>query len=341
MRRKLRVVADERVPYLRGVLEPYAEVRYLPGDAIKAADVRDADILITRTRTRCDEALLGGSRVSLVCTATIGTDHIDLGWCEQAGIEVASAPGCNAPAVAQYVMAAILRLFPRPEGLTLGIVGAGHVGSIVDRWARSLGMTTLLCDPPRSRREGPDGFVSHEDALSRADIISYHVPLTRTGEDATAGLFGPDALAKVTRRPLLLNTCRGPVTDTATLLRGLAEGRLRAVAIDCWEGEPHISRELLEAAAVATPHIAGYSREGKLRATAMVLDAISRRFSLPKLHPALPEGMTMPAPVPERVSREEILATYDIIADTRALKAAPGRFEALRNEYALRREPGQ
>ncbi|MCM1337951.1 MAG: 4-phosphoerythronate dehydrogenase [Candidatus Amulumruptor caecigallinarius] len=339
--RKLRVVADERVPYLRGVLEPYAEVRYLPGDAIKGADVRDADILITRTRTRCDEALLGGSRVSLVCTATIGTDHIDLPWCASAGIAVESAPGCNAPAVAQYVMAAILSEHTDPTGLILGIVGVGHVGSIVDRWARSLGMHTLLCDPPRARREGSDRFVNHAELLSLSDIISYHVPLTRTGEDATVGLFGPEALAKVKRRPLLLNTCRGPVTATGSLLHGLDEGSLRAVAIDCWEGEPNIDHSLLARAAVATPHIAGYSRQGKLRATAMVLDAISRRFALPKLTPALPVGMSLPAPVPDAVTCHEILSTYDIAADTRALKADPSRFEALRNEYALRREPEQ
>lgn len=339
MTRPLRVVADERVPYLRGVLEPWAEVAYLSGDAISPADVRDADVLITRTRTRCDSALLAGSRVSLVATATIGTDHIDLPWCASAGIAVESAPGCNAPAVAQYVMAAILRSFPSPQGLTLGIVGVGHVGSIVDRWARSLGMRTLLCDPPRARREGPAGFVSHEELLAASDVVSYHVPLTLTGPDATAGLFGPDALPLVRRKPLLLNTCRGPVTDTATLLRGLREGALSAVAIDCWEGEPDISRSLLAAATVATPHIAGYSREGKLRATAMVLDAISRRFSLPQLLPALPEGLEMPGPVPERVTPEIITSTYDIDADTRALRAHPESFEALRNSYALRREP--
>lgn len=174
--RKLCIVADERVPYLRGVLEPYAEVTYLPGDAIDAEAVSDADALITRTRTRCDSRLLAGSKVRIVATATIGTDHIDIPWCTSAGIATASAPGCNAPAVAQYVMAAILRRHPSPSGLTLGIVGVGHVGSLVDRWARSLGMRTLLCDPPRARREGSSGFVSHETLLSGSDIVSYHTP---------------------------------------------------------------------------------------------------------------------------------------------------------------------
>lgn len=326
-------IIEENIPYIKGLLEPYASVDYLPASAIDAAAAKDADALIVRTRTRCDAALLGGSKCSLVATATIGTDHIDLPWCEANGIQVANAPGCNAPAVAQYVMASILRLANRPvRQYVIGIVGVGHVGKIVERWARQLDMEVLLCDPPRQAAEGGDGWSTLEDVCEKCDIITFHTPL-----DASTRHMADEAFFRSLRRaPIIINAARGPVVDNQALVAALDSGLVHHAVIDCWEGEPEISRELLRRADVATPHIAGYSREGKLRATRMALDAVSRHFSLPRISMA----EDVPAGAAASVSPTAILASYDPMADTRLLKASSEKFEALRNGYALRPEVG-
>lgn len=335
----LKIIVEDRIPFVKGVLEPYAEVKYLPASEITAAEMKDADALITRTRTRCDVSLLAGSKASLIASATIGTDHIDIPWCQANGITVANAPGCNAPAVAQYVMAAILTNYPDPRGLTLGIVGVGNVGKLVEQRAKSLGMKVLRCDPPRARMEGEDGFVSHDEILRNSDVITYHTPLIKEGEDKTVHLFDMSAVAKLGHKPMIINTCRGPVTSTDAMIEGLESGKIGSLVIDCWENEPAISRRLLELTHLATPHIAGYSKEGKIRASQTALSHVSRHFRLPELHVSLPEGEEMPGPVPESVTAEQIIKSYDIEADTQALKSSPETFEEQRNTYNLRREP--
>ena len=320
----MRIIVEANIPYIRGLLEKFGEVAYLPAFEITADAVRRADALFVRTRTRCDASLLDGSSVKFVATATIGTDHIDLQWCRGAGIDVVNAPGCNAPAVAQYVHAVIGGRFGgNVRGLTLGVVGVGHVGGIVARWGERLGMRVLRCDPPRQRREGGD-FVDLATVAREADVITFHTPLTRDSR----------FLESLSRYRLLVNSARGGIVDEQALLKAVDGGEM-TVAIDCWENEPRINPVLLERAFVATPHIAGYSAEGKQRATAMALEAFERHYGVAvggKPHPATP---LLGADVD---SVDTIMRTYDPLADTQRLRANPDAFERLRNEYHLRAE---
>lgn len=309
------IIVESHIPFIQGRLEAAGHrVSYLPPEDITPDAVRNVDALIVRTRTRCDRRLLGGSKVSHVATATIGTDHIDLDYCRERGIRVSNAPGCNAPGVAQYVLSTIATL--RPDARTIGIVGVGHVGSIVNRWALANGFRTLLCDPPLGLN------TPLADIAAQADVITFHTPLDAT----TRHMVNAEFLRQCERRPLIINAARGAVVDTPALVEAIEQGRVEA-AVDCWEGEPAISRRLLELARVATPHIAGYSLEGKQRATAMVLNAID-----PSLQPELPAVAEAPA-------LADIAASYDPLADTAALRANPDAFEALRNNYVYRSEP--
>lgn len=330
------IIIEDRIPFIKGVLEPYADVTYLPSADINAAAMRDADALITRTRTICDATLLDGSRCSLIATATIGTDHIDLDYCRDHGIKVVNAPGCNAPGVGQYVSRALIQLYgaERLKDMTIGVVGVGNVGRIVERWTRGLGMQSLLCDPPRAEREGADGFVDIDFIYRHADVITYHTPLTKTGTHPTYHLFDAASVQKLGRHPLIINAARGGVVDNAVLLSALQSGAVSGAVMDCWEGEPDIDRVLLDRCAIATPHIAGYSREGKIRATVMAVETVCDHFGFP--HPQWDEK---PGPVPASVTPASVVASYDIMADTAALKSAPQDFEALRNTYRFRSEP--
>ena len=307
--------------------------RLAPGDFTPEA-VAHADAIIIRTRTRADEALLGASPVQFVGTATIGTDHIDLEWCHSHGITTSSAPGCNAPGVGQYVIAAAIQLGYKMPDTTIGIVGVGNVGRIVEQWARATGMKVMLCDPPRARREGSEGFCNLDQIAREADIISFHTPLTLSGPDATRHLISEDFLNSCRRKPVIINAARGAVADTQALIRAIDSGIIAAPVIDCWEGEPAISRELLSRAAIATPHIAGYSREGKMRATEMALTAFCNHFGLP-MPAQLPDDLSVaPAPTADSIS-----ASYDIMADDAMLRSNPSDFEHLRNSYNYRHEP--
>lgn len=349
---RLKIIADRNIPFIESALDGIGQLVMLPGSEIGPEEMRDADILLTRTRTRCDASLLDGSRCTFVGTATIGTDHIDLPYCASRGITVANAPGCNAPAVAQYVLAAIRAGLKTGESLadkTLGIIGVGNVGSILHRWAEGLGMRVLLNDPPRQERgDSAVRWSSLEEIARESDIISIHTPLTRSDAHPTYHLVDEALVATFGRHPMLINAARGPVTDTAALKKGYAEGLISTLAVDCWEGEPDIDTALLADTLVATPHIAGYSFQGKVRASSMVLEALAdhlvRHYGID-----IPEGSllrTLPPvrPVPATITADEI--NYDILADTRRLKdlpasLIPATFESLRNNYPLRPEPGQ
>ena len=333
----MKIVVDKNIPYLAGRLEPVCDtVVYASATDTDTALVADADALVTRTRTHCDASLLDGSRVQLIASATIGTDHIDLDYCRRHGIAVANAPGCNAPAVAQWVLSTVA-LWSVKEApgrrLSIGVVGVGHVGSIVARWAERVGMNVLLCDPPRQRREGGDQWCTLDDIAHECDIITVHTPLTRDGIDATYHMIGEEFMKKlpVDRPVLLMNAARGAVADTAALV-GAPENV--SLAIDCWENEPKIDRQLLKRAFVATPHIAGYSIEGKQRGTAMALAAVNRHFGL---NAELPQ-VKAPAQGADIDSLVQVLESYDPMGDTHALKSRPAAFERLRNNYSLRHE---
>ncbi|MGM9861088.1 MAG: 4-phosphoerythronate dehydrogenase [Muribaculaceae bacterium] len=337
--RDLTIVVESHVPYVAEALQPYAAVRRVPPQDIDGAMVADADALVVRTRTRCDAALLSGSRCSLVVTATIGTDHIDKAYCAAHSIAVASAPGCNAPAVAQYVFASLARIVERQlAGLTIGVVGVGAVGSIVARWAERLGMRVLLCDPPRCRAEGHGArrWASLGEVLADADVITLHTPLTTDGCDATYHLIDGAAVAAMRRKPIIINAARGAVVDTDAIVAGLGDGSIGSAVIDCWEGEPRISAALLARAAIATPHIAGYSIQGKMRASQVALDALSEHFGLPRM--TIDADTTLLHSTPQSITIEQARASYDPMADTEALRRDPSAFERLRNNYALRLE---
>lgn len=346
-----KIVADERIPFLRGVLEPYfREVVYLPGGGISRADVLDAAVLIVRTRTRCDAALLEGTPVRLVLTATIGYDHLDVDFLNGGGILWSNAPGCNAGSVRQYVMSALLRLALRHDfsldGKVLGVVGVGHVGSLVAATGRALGMTVLLNDPPRERDEGGAGFVTLEHVCARADFLSLHVPLVEDGEWRTRRLADEALLSGLRRNAFLINTSRGEVCDGGALLRALERGLLAGAVLDVWEHEPDIDPELLRRVEIGTPHIAGYSVDGKANGTAHCVRKVAEFFGIDALRrwypPRLPDAVRRGGDAfARRPDLREIFlrnGSYDVAADDALLRSRPSDFELLRDSYPPRRE---
>lgn len=332
-KRKLKIVADSAIPFLRGVLEPWAEVLYRPGREISSDDVRDADALVIRTRTRCDAALLGASSVQLIATATIGFDHIDTAWCRQHGIRVETAAGCNARGVLQWIAAVLVHLSRtqgwQPAARTLGVVGVGHVGSLVSQYARAWGFRVVCCDPPREEREHA-GFRPLEEVAREADILTFHTPLDTT----TRHMAGEALFRQMKPEAILINSSRGEVVDGEAFKTGG-----HPCVLDVWEHEPDLDSELLNAALLATPHIAGYSEQGKAAATAMAVAAVARRFGLPLdgWYPAEAAPAT-----PRPIAWEELCATigsaYDVAAESARLKAHPEDFETLRDRYRYRRE---
>lgn len=337
----MKVIVDDKIPYIREALSTLGvEVQYVEGSKITSDVVRDADALIVRTRTHCNAALLEGSQVQFIATATIGYDHIDAAYCESHGIHWTNAPGCNAASVRQYIQSVLL-LLQKERGLTLsdailGVVGVGHVGKLVVEMARSWGMRVLCCDPPRAER-GEQGFVSLETIAREADVITLHTPLIQEGPHATYHLANEAFFNSLQRKPYFINTSRGETTDTAALLQALNEGKIAQCIIDVWEHEPDINLDLLDRCYLGTPHIAGYSADGKANATRMSLEALSRHFGLGDVPEILP-----PPPVQAVVrgnSRAEVLLSiYNPHTDSQALKASPIHFEYLRGHYPLRRE---
>jgi len=348
----MKVVADNKIPYLKGALEGVARVVYLPGAEISRADLLDADALITRTRTRCDRQMLEGTKVQFIASATIGYDHIDTGYCAEKGIAWTNAPGCNAASVRQYMVSTLLYLAAEKgldlKKLTLGIVGVGNVGSRVAGAAEALGMKILLNDPPRARKEGHKEFVSLDELLREADVITMHVPLNRGGEDNTFHMVNKDFIAKAKKEVILVNSSRGPVVSEPDLVEGIKSGRISEAVLDVFEGEPVINPELHKMLTLATPHIAGYSLDGKANGTGMAVRAVSKHFGL-GLDQWEAENITVPEQdqlLGDAASEDmyEILwelfrQCYDVSADDRRLREHPENFESLRGNYPLRREP--
>lgn len=307
----------------------------VPADKIDRDLVRDADAIITRTRTCCDAILLEDSKVRLVATATIGTDHIDIPWCETHGITVRNAPGCNAPGVALYVWASLLRNGFDPNKSVLGVVGHGHVGSIVAEWGRELGATILVCDPLRKEAGFTDiEYLPFKEVLSQSDAITIHTPLTNTGSYPTYHLIGKESLNELKSGSILVNAARGAVIDTASVIDAIKCGKIGKSIIDTWEGEPYMDMELLRLADVATCHIAGYSVEGKQRATRMVLESVRDVLGLEVDLSGLAENYSKPL----NMNAGSIISSYDPTEMTNALKSDPLSFEYLRNNYSLHYE---
>lgn len=348
----MRIVADIDIPFLQGVFEPFAQsVQYYKGNEIGSSEIEDADLLIIRTRTQCNAQLLEHSKVSAIATASIGTDHIDLDYCKSKGIKVISAPGCNSGGVLQWVLSATFSLLSQPESqnlsaLTFGIVGVGNIGKRIERAVRALGFKVLLCDPLRQKAEGGAQFTSLDQIARKSDIISLHVPITYVGVHKTYHMVNKGFLDILKPNMVLLNSSRGGVVDEQELLKTLGKKPLR-LGCDVWEDEPNINANLLRFAQVATPHIAGYSLEGKVNATRMVVEAIAKHFGLSinvQSIRAAEESSKLPILIQDFV--EDSLfrvahffnSIYSISDDSIALKSNPKEFERLRNNYNLRRE---
>lgn len=348
---RLRIIADDKIPFLQGVLEPYADIIYLPGSMITRESVMDADALLIRTRTNCNATLLEGTAVRFIATATIGYDHIDTDYCKSREITWVNVPGCNSASVQQYITAALVTLaFNNDYNLsekTLGIIGVGNVGSKVQKAAAILGMKVKLNDPPRAQKEGKSCFVSLDEILETSDIITIHIPLNNTGPDKTLHLFDTELIGKMKANSWLINSSRGEVVETEALKIALSTGKLSGAVLDVWEKEPEIDPALLSQAYISTPHIAGYSIDGKAKGTSQVVQALSLFFGLP-LHDFYP--LVLPEPsVPEimiegagkssfEIVYEAVLHTYPIMKDHILLQRSPATFEQQRGQYPVRRE---
>ena len=347
----MKIIVDNKIPYIKGALEPFAEVIYLAGDKTTTEIVKDSDAIITRTRTNCNEQLLSGSTVKFIATATIGFDHIDTAFCEQSGISWTNAPGCNSKSVEQYIASALMVLAERKnfalKDKTIGIIGVGNVGAKVARLCEIFGMRVLLNDPPRARSEGNKGFVELNALLEEADIITLHVPLNMDGIDKTFHLADDQFYLATKKNPIIINSCRGEVTDSNSLKIALRSGKISGAVIDCWENEPELDRELLNLADLGTPHIAGYSRDGKANGTNMSIRALSRFFKLgindwkctDVEQPLSPDiFIDGTGKSTQQILAVAILATYDIRKDDLLLRNSVETFEKQRGDYAVRRE---
>ena len=355
----MHIVADENIPLLDEFMGGFGRLTRLPGRLIDRTAVADADILLVRSVTPVNAEMLADTPVRFVGTCTIGTDHLDLPGLAAAGIEVVNAPGCNARGVVEYVLSCLLTFSERAtsawQDRVVGIIGIGEVGGRLATTLQALGVETLLCDPPRVE-QGESGFVGLDELIERCDVISCHVPLTEDGPHATYHLVDEPRLAALRPGAWLINSSRGPVIDNTALNYVLAQRSDLLVALDVWEHEPLADPQLASRCALATPHIAGYSLDGKLRGTAQIYQALCRYLQLPaelvleQLAPRSGAGSLVlePGTPPDWALTRALRLVYDVRDDDARLRAmlAAARtdqasregFDQLRKEYPLRRE---
>jgi erythronate-4-phosphate dehydrogenase len=347
----MKIVADNKIPFLKGVLEPFVDIDYYRGSEITHDKLLEVDALLIRTRTRCDASLLEGTPVKFIATATIGFDHIDIDYCRSRGITWTNAPGCNSGSVMQYIAFALLYYAKKKsidlKSRVLGVIGVGNVGRKIVKLAEILDMQVLLNDPPRERSEGPCGFISLQGILREADILSFHVPLTMNGIDKTYHMVDEKILGKMNRSTLLINSSRGEVIHSEHLKKSLEAGIPESVILDVWEHEPDIDKELFEKTFLGTSHIAGYSADGRANGTKMSVQALSRYFDL-GIDDWAPEDI--PEPAGQLIfydgtnkSFQELLTdlvfkSCDFLGDEKRLRENLGSFEKVRENYPLRRE---
>ncbi len=327
---EVKIIIDSAIPFIEGVFEPFADVVYIAGNEINRVDVKDADALIVRTRTRCDKNLLEGSTIKHIATATIGYDHIDLDYCAKNGIKVTTAAGCNSRGVLQWVGAALSLLSNvevwRPQQKVLGVIGVGNVGRLIEEYGRAWGFEVICCDPPR----GVEGFLELDELLSKSDIISLHTPLDST----TRHLINTRNIKLLKPHATIINSSRGEVVDSCALL----ENPSYKLLLDVWESEPNIDATLLERAIVSTPHIAGYSMQGKANGTAIVVSSVAQHFNLP-ISGWYPDVMRNDGgAITWEQMQHSIVQYLDIERETQQLKSNIEAFEKLRNTYNYREE---
>ncbi|PNG41311.1 erythronate-4-phosphate dehydrogenase [Pseudomonas asplenii] len=351
------IVADENIPLLDAFFAGFGEIRRVPGRSIDRATVEQADVLLVRSVTNVNRALLEGSKVRFVGTCTIGTDHLDLEYFNEAGITWSSAPGCNARGVVDYVLGSLMTL-AEIEGVdltqrTYGVVGAGEVGGRLIKVLKGLGWNVKVCDPPRQSAEGGD-YVSLEQIIEQCDVISLHTPLTRSGDGATWHLFDQQRLQQLKPGAWLINAARGPVVDNAALRKVLLEREDLQAVLDVWEAEPEVDVALAELCVLATPHIAGYSLDGKQRGTAQIYQAYCEFIGQPS---SIQLSDLLPAPWLSQVTlhgdsdpawalamlcrgvydprRDDADFRRSLVGNVEEQRAA---FDVLRKQYPVRRE---
>lgn len=344
----MKIIADKNIPFLKGVGEAFGEITYLSGAEFTKESIKEADTLIVRTVTHFGEEILDGSNVKLICSATIGYDHIDTAYCDSHDITWKNAPGCNSGSVQQYV-ASVLITIAQKKGFslkdkTIGIVGVGNVGKKVAAICEALGMRVLKNDPPRQKAEQSDEFVSLETIKTEADIITFHTPLTKEGIYKTLHLADAAFFDTLGKEPIIINSARGGIIDTEAIKEAILNGKISGAIIDCWEQEPNIDLDYLKLVDIATPHIAGYSADGKANATRMSLESIAEFWSLPTdpikkvVPPAIENPVIDYSPLEGNKLEQAILKTYNPLDDNQRLLNNPEQFSALRGSYPLRRE---
>lgn len=354
----LKIVADEKIPFVKDAFSSLGECRLFPGRSIKSEHLKRADLLLVRSVTPVNQDLLKGTSVKMVASATIGFDHIDLDYLTGHQIQFAHSPGGNAKSVAEYVMVAILEFTLKNgkalEDLSLGVVGIGNIGSIVVEMGMGLGLTVLKNDPLLAENSGDNSYFPL-DKILQCDIITLHVPLTKSGRHKTHHLFDEATINKLQPSALLINTSRGPVVDNLALKEALINQRISAAVLDVWENEPNIDLELLNHVFIATPHVAGYSLDGKANCTNLVYQKVCEFFgleptwivkdSLPEIGNSIIEINNTDTSDVE--SLHQIMENiYSIKQDNLRMRSslfesqnnAANEFDRLRNNYPIRRE---
>lgn len=335
----IKIVVDKNIPFIHGILERYAEVKYLSGAAITNADIKDADVLLVRTRTICGKELLDGSSVKFIGTATIGSDHIDLDYCKEHGIEVKIASGCNAGGVVNYILKSMQTLGVNPQDHTVGIIGVGSVGSLLNSRLAQYGFTTLLNDPPKEDGGVEGMYVSLDELLRSSDIISVHTPLNRSGEYKTENMVSESFFEKCMNPIVFMNSSRGEVVDESSLIRAIKRGKVSASVIDVWQNESVINSELLNLSTISTPHIAGYSKQGKANGASIIINALAEFLDIEVLKNWYPVEVDSRICCDSWRSLEQELAdSFNIQAESSDLKNNPQNFEDFRNNYNYRQE---
>jgi erythronate-4-phosphate dehydrogenase len=354
----MKIIADENIPFVKECFSSIGEVYSAPGRQITAELLADADVLLVRSITKVNEQLLGRSSVKFVATATIGYEHIDTDFLQRAGIGFASAPGSNANSVAEYIVAALLAVAKKHkftlEGKSIGIIGVGNVGSKVAQKTATLGMKVLLNDPPLKRQTGDEKYLPIEE-LYGCDFITVHTPLTVDGPDKTFHLADEEFFDSLKKGAFFLNTARGAVADTAAIKSAIAAGKLAGTVIDVWENEPNIDNQLLLKADISTPHIAGYSFDGKVAGLIMIYNAVCGHFGIEPKHTAGDFLGSPPTPQitiddaggnEQTILHSAVQQVYVINRDdfnTREILLVDPKergkfFDDLRKNYAIRRE---
>ncbi len=355
----MKIICSTNMPLVKEAFSTIGEATILEGRTITADDLKDADIFATRSTTKVNEALLAGSKVKFVGTATIGIDHMDTDYMESNNIKWCFSPGCNANSVSEYLVAGLLHLARKHsftlEGKTIGVIGIGNVGKRVVKKAEALGMRVLQNDPPRERAENSSQFVSLEKIVQESDIITVHVPLTKDGIDATYHLADSKFFTQCKQDLIFIDAARGPVVDTPALISAIDGGKVSYCIMDTWEGEPDLIQELLDKVDIGTPHIAGHSYEGKVQGTIMVFEQACEFFGITSdwdPEPFMPEAIVPEISIDakgrqdEEVLQEIISKIYDIKVDDSDLREISSKigddrkahFDKLRKSYPMRRE---